>query len=117
MLRLEIKSLQTSLEPVMSKDTAREEEPDLEKEAKSRRNTVSTINIKAPAESELVSTEEMERASRFALTPLAKNEAEGRQETEKENPWLGDQIPEEKYSQERMEEDTLKSETKEPDLT
>lgn len=117
MLRLEIKSLQTSLEPVMSKDTAREEEPDLEKETKSRRNAVSTINIKAPAESELVSTEEMERASRFALTPLAKNEAEGRQETEKENPWLGDQIPEEKYSQERMEEDTLKSETKEPDLT
>ena len=117
MLRLEIKSLQTSLEPVMSKDTAREEEPDLEKEAKSRRNAVSTINVKAPAESELVSREEMERASRFALTPLAKNEAEGRQETEKENPWLGDQIPEEKYSQEQMEEDTLKSETKEPDLT
>ena len=117
MLRLEIKSLQTSLEPVMSKDSAREEEPDLEKEAKSRRNAVSPINIKAPAENELVSREEMERASRFALTPLAKNEAEDRQETEKENPWLGDHIPEEKYSQEQMEEDTLKSETKEPDLT
>ena len=117
MLRLEIKSLLTSLEPVMSKDTAREEEPDLEKEAKSRRNAVSPMNVKGPAESELVSGEEMERASSFALTNLARNDAEGRQETEKENPWLGDQIPEEKYSQEQMEEDTLKSETKEPDLT
>lgn len=84
MLRFEIKSLQTSLEPVMSKDTAREEKPGLEKEAKSL-HAVSPINRKAPPESELV--------------------------------WLGHQIPEEKDSQEQIEEDTLKSETKEPDLT
>lgn len=105
----------------MSKDTAHEEKPGLEREAKLR-HTVSPINIKALPESEAVSGKEIDRESRFALTPLAteplaKNEAEGRQEKEQENPWLGDQIPEEKDSQQQIDEETLKPEAHEPDLT